>query len=61
VVKKVATTLNEKGASISKQYAYSNNYQGKHPMTKTQWRRYQRQKKEGAFKDITNVENNKGK
>jgi len=30
-------------------------------MTKTQWRRYQRQKKAGALKDITNVGKNKGK
>jgi len=30
-------------------------------MTKTQWRRYQRQKKASALRDITNVDNNKGK
>jgi len=45
-VKRVTTTLNQKGASKSKQYAYNNNYQGKHPMTKTQWRMYQRQKRQ---------------
>ncbi|KEH17474.1 hypothetical protein MTR_0013s0330 [Medicago truncatula] len=42
-------------------YAYNNNYKGKHPMTKTQWRRYQRQKKENALPDITNVDKGKGK
>jgi len=30
-------------------------------MTKTQWRMYQRQKKADALKDVTNVDNNKGK
>jgi len=34
-VKRVATTLNQEGASNSKQHAYNNNYRGKHPMTKT--------------------------
>jgi len=29
----------------SKKYAYSNNYKGKNPMTRTLWRRYQRSKK----------------
>jgi hypothetical protein len=28
----------------SKKYAYNNNYKGKSPMTRTQWRRYQRSK-----------------
>jgi len=41
-VKRVATTLNQEGVSNSRQYAYNNNYKGKHPMTKTQWRKYQR-------------------
>jgi len=41
-VKRIATTQNQKEASNSKQYAYNNNYKGIHPMTKTQWRRYQR-------------------
>ncbi|MCI61338.1 hypothetical protein A2U01_0082595, partial [Trifolium medium] len=26
-------------------YAYKSNYMGKYPMTRTQWRRHQRQKK----------------
>ncbi|KAK2449663.1 hypothetical protein QL285_008835 [Trifolium repens] len=29
-------------------YSYRNNYKGKHPMTRTQWRRFQRQKKLAA-------------
>ncbi|WJX56991.1 hypothetical protein P8452_42594 [Trifolium repens] len=29
-------------------YSYKNNYKGKHPMTTTQWRRFQRQKKLAA-------------
>jgi hypothetical protein len=29
----------------SKKYAYSNNYKGKNPMTRTRWRRYERSKK----------------
>jgi len=41
-VKRIATTPNQKEASNSKKYAYNNNYKGNHPMTKTQWRRYQR-------------------
>jgi len=60
-VKRVATTPNQKEASNSKQYAYSNNYKGKHPMMKTQWRRYQRQKNASALRDVTNVDSNKGK
>ena len=29
----------------SRKYSYRNNYKGKNPMTRTQWRRYQRSKK----------------
>jgi len=54
-VKRIVTTPKQKEAQHSFQYAYNNNYKGKHPMTKTQWRRYQRQKKASALKDITNV------
>ena len=32
----------------SKKYAYRSNYKGKNPMTRTQWRRYQRSKKGGS-------------
>jgi hypothetical protein len=34
-------------------YSYKNNYKGKHPMTRTQWRRFQRQKKLAAKKPQT--------
>jgi hypothetical protein len=34
--------------SEAKKYSYRNNYKGKNPMTRTQWRRYQRQKKIAA-------------
>ena len=60
-MKRIATTPNQKEASNSNQYAYNNNYKGKHSMTKTQWRRYQHQKKAEALKDITNVGKTKGK
>jgi len=55
-VKRVATTPHQKEASNSKRYAYNNNYKGKHHMTKTQWRKYQRQKKANTLKDVTNVD-----
>jgi hypothetical protein len=45
-LKRVATTSQQKEASNSNCYTYNNNYKGKHPMTKTQWRRYQRQKRQ---------------
>jgi hypothetical protein len=60
-VKRVTTTPNQKETSNSKQYAYNNNYMGRNPMTKTQWRRYQRQKKAGVLKDITNIGKDTGK
>ncbi|MCI12940.1 hypothetical protein A2U01_0034050, partial [Trifolium medium] len=44
----------------SKKYAYKNNYMGKNPMTRTQWRRHQRQKKL-ALQNVQNAEENKGK
>jgi hypothetical protein len=55
-VKRVATTSHQQETSNSSKYAYNNNYKGNNPMTKTQWRRYQRQKKASALKDVTNVE-----
>jgi len=60
-IKIIGTTPNKKEASNSKKYAYNNNYKGKHPMTKTQWHRYQRQKKARALKDVTNTGKDKGK
>jgi len=53
-------TSSEKALN-SKRYAYNNNYKGKHPMTKTQWCRYQRQKKANTLKEITNVNKGEGK
>jgi len=44
VVTKNVTTDTE-NPDESKKYAYRNNYKGKNPMTRTQWRRYQRSKK----------------
>jgi len=52
-VKRIATTPNQNEASNSKKYAYNNNYKVKYPMSKTQWRRFQRQKKADALKDVT--------
>ena len=60
-VKRVALTAHQREASNSKRCAYNNNYKGKHPMTKTQWRRYQRQKKANALKEIINVSKGEGK
>ncbi|XP_045797576.1 uncharacterized protein LOC123891716 [Trifolium pratense] len=44
----------------SKKYAYRNNYMGKNPMTRTQWRRHQRQQKL-SLQEAQKIENNKGK
>jgi len=60
-VKRMATTPHQKEASNAKRYAYNNIYKGKHPMTKTQWCRYQRQKKVNVLKEITNVSKKEGK
>jgi len=60
-VKRVASKPHQKEALNAKRYAYNNNYKGKHPMTKTQWRRYQRHKKVNALKEITNVGKREGK
>jgi hypothetical protein len=45
----------------SKRFVHNVNYKGKNPMTKTQWRGFQRQKKADALKDVTNVNNNADK
>lgn len=42
-------------------YSYNNNYKGKQPMTRTQWRRHQRQKKATTLQDVTNVDKTEGK
>src|SRR6266487_2306422 len=40
-------------------YSYKNNYKGKNPMTRTQWRRFQRQKKQ-EFQNVPQENNSKG-
>jgi len=55
-VKKFTSTNAQKETSDSKKFSYNNNYKGRNPMTKTQWRRFQRQKKADVLKDITNTE-----
>jgi len=44
--------------SDSKRFLHNVNYKGRNPMTKTQWRRFQRHKKNDAFKDVSNIEKN---
>jgi len=45
----ISTVVNKNGANCdskgSKKYAYNNNYKGKNPMIRTQWRKFQRSKK----------------
>lgn len=45
----------------SKRFVHNTNYKGKSPMTKPQWRIFQRQKKADALKDVTNVNKNSNK
>jgi hypothetical protein len=48
VVKRNIDVVNDNkngNAFESKKFAYRNNYKGKNPMTRTQWRKYQRSKK----------------
>ncbi|MCI17234.1 hypothetical protein A2U01_0038381, partial [Trifolium medium] len=40
-----SSNANPKNSYETKKYSYRNNYMGKNPMTRTQWRRFQRQKK----------------
>ncbi|MCH79898.1 hypothetical protein A2U01_0000659 [Trifolium medium] len=40
-----SSNTNSKNVSEAKKYSYKNNYKGKNPMTRTQWRRFQSQKK----------------
>jgi len=60
-VKRIVTAPNQREVSNPNRYAYNNNYKGKHPMTKTQWRRYQRQKKADASKGMTDTGKTRGK
>ena len=48
-------------ASDSKKFSDNNNYKGKNLMTKTQWGRFQRQKKADALKDVTYTGEGKNK
>ncbi|XP_045802327.1 uncharacterized protein LOC123895902 [Trifolium pratense] len=54
----------DKGSSShsvdSKKYVYRNNYKGKNPMTRTQWRRHQRQQRL-SLQEAQKTEDNKGK
>ncbi|CAJ2675460.1 unnamed protein product [Trifolium pratense] len=54
----------DKGSSShsvdSKKYAYRNNYKGKNLMTRTQWRRHQRQQRL-SLQEAQKTEDNKGK
>jgi len=54
VVKRNTSVVNDNknGTAVeSKKFAYSNNYKGKNPMTRSQWRTYQRSKK-GVFTSL---------
>jgi len=53
--------LKKKEASDSKKFAYNNNYKGRNPITKAQWRRFQRLRKVDALKDVTNTDKGKNK
>jgi hypothetical protein len=44
----VAEPQNVQSAKEANKYGYRNNYKGKNPMTRTQWRRFQRKKKLAA-------------
>ncbi|WJX16101.1 hypothetical protein P8452_06177 [Trifolium repens] len=55
-----SSNFNPKKDPESKKYDYRNNYKGKNPMTRSQWRRYQRQKKVATQKSQTTVDS-KGK
>jgi len=58
-VEKVTSSNAYKETSDSKTFPYNNNYKDRNPMTKTQWRRFQRQKKADVLKKITNTEKGK--
>ncbi|PNX56307.1 hypothetical protein L195_g058142, partial [Trifolium pratense] len=60
-VDKGSSSKNQSSQSVdSKKYAYRNNYMGKNPMTRTQWRRHQRQQKL-SLQEAQKTEDNKGK
>ncbi|WJX12400.1 hypothetical protein P8452_02908 [Trifolium repens] len=49
---------NPKKDPESRKYDYRNNYKGKNPMTRSQWRRYQRQKRVAAQKSQITADSN---
>ncbi|WJX12142.1 hypothetical protein P8452_02671 [Trifolium repens] len=51
-----SSNFNPKKDPESRKYDYRNNYKGKNPMTRSQWRRYQRQKKVAAQKSQITVD-----
>ncbi|KAK2384605.1 hypothetical protein QL285_071934 [Trifolium repens] len=52
-----SSSFNPKKDPESRKYDYRNNYKGKNPMTRSQWRRYQRQKKVAAQKSQITADN----
>lgn len=60
-VTKNVVVVDAKTLDKSKKYACSNNDEGKNPMTRTQWRRYQRSKKGVATYSDDNAVDPKGK
>ncbi|MCI04018.1 hypothetical protein A2U01_0025060, partial [Trifolium medium] len=59
-VEKGSSSNNRPKNAQEAKYAYKSNYMGKNPMTRTQWRRHQRQKK-WALQAIPNSGDNKNK
>jgi hypothetical protein len=60
VEKESSSNSRPKNSVETNKYAYKNNYMGENPMTRTQWRRHQRQKKL-ALQNMQNHVGNKGK
>jgi len=60
-----STVVHKNGANSdskgSKKYAFNNNYKGKNPMTRNQWRRFQRSKKRVVASCEDETVNPKGK
>ncbi|KAK2442350.1 hypothetical protein QL285_013552 [Trifolium repens] len=53
-----SSNSNPKKDPESRKYDHRNNYKGKNPMTRSQWRRYQRQKKVAAQKSQVTADGN---
>jgi len=58
VVKGTTSASSTNTPPESKRFAYNNNYKGKNPMIRTQWRKYQRYKKAvvAVFADVDSIE-----